>query len=91
MHSFAAMNRAATRTRHQRARRRRAVLRRRGTLHARWSPPAQRSSPRRSTLLALILELQQRIGDDAEVVRIVRWLVNSGRVVLSGSFAGRHF
>ena len=91
MHSFEPMTRAASRTRRLHVRRRRALLRRRGTVHARWSPPARGSAPRRSTLLALVLELQQRISDDAEVVRIVRWLVNSGRVVLIGSFAGRHF
>jgi len=87
------MNRAATRTRQQRVRRRRASLRRRGTAHARWRSAAQHpmAAPRGSTLLSLVQEVQQRVNSDVEVVRIVRWLVNSGTVVLTGSFAGRHF
>jgi len=46
---------------------------------------------RRSTLLALVQEVQQRAHSDAEVVRVVRWMVNSGVVVLCGNFAGRRF
>ena len=46
---------------------------------------------RGSTLLALVQEVQRRASSDAEVVRIVRGLVNSGAVVLTGSFAGRTF
>jgi hypothetical protein len=42
-------------------------------------------------LLALVQEVQRRASSDAEVVRIVRGLVNSGAVVLTGSFAGRTF
>ena len=49
------------------------------------------AAPRGSTLLSLVQEVQQRVNSDVEVVRIVRWLVNSGTVVLTGSFAGRHF
>lgn len=44
-----------------------------------------------STLLQLVQEVQKRVRNDAEVVRIVRWLVNSGAVMLTGTFAGRHF
>ena len=39
----------------------------------------------------LVQEVQKRVRNDAEVVRIIRWLVNSGAVVLTGNFAGRHF
>jgi hypothetical protein len=42
-------------------------------------------------LLALVQEVQRRASSDTEVVRIVRRLVNSGAVVLTGSFAGRIF
>jgi len=44
---------------------------------------------RRSTMLALVQEVQRRAHSDAEVVRVVRWLVNHHVVVLSGSFAGQ--
>jgi len=41
-------------------------------------------------MLQLVQEVQKRVRNDAEVVRIIRWLVNSGAVVLTGTFAGRH-
>jgi len=40
-------------------------------------------------MLALVQEVQRRAHSDAEVVRVVRWLVNHHVVVLSGSFAGQ--
>jgi hypothetical protein len=46
---------------------------------------------RGSTLLALVQEIQERFENDADVVRAVRRLVNSGRVVLTGNFAGATF
>ncbi len=42
-------------------------------------------------MLALVQAVQRHVVNDAEVVRIIRFLVNSGAVVLTGSFAGRHF
>jgi hypothetical protein len=51
----------------------------------------RRRVPRRSTLLRLVQEATQRACSDAEVVRVVRRQVNSGEVVLTGSFAGRRF
>ena len=50
--------------------------------------PSRRRS-RRSTLLALVQEVQRRAHSDDEVVRVVRWLVNHHVVVLSGNFAGQ--
>ena len=41
-------------------------------------------------MLQLVQEVQKRVRNDSEVVRIIRWLVNSGAVVLTGNFAGRH-
>ena len=70
------------------------MVRRHATLHAHRrssADAAPASAPRGSTLLALVQEVQQRVSNDAEVVRVIRWLVNSGTVVLTGSFAGRHF
>ena len=46
---------------------------------------------RGSTLLALVQEIQKRVENDADVVRLVRWMVNSGAIVLTGSFAGQRF
>jgi hypothetical protein len=48
----------------------------------------RRGACRRSTLLALVQEVQRRTRTDAEVVRVVRRLVNSGAVILTGNFAG---
>lgn len=86
------MKQAATKIGHGQARRRR-PLHPHGTLRFRWREAA-RSEPLpsdESTLLQLVHEVQKRVRNDAEVVRIVRWLVNSGAVVLTGTFAGRHF
>jgi hypothetical protein len=83
--------------------RRRARARRRSRVHAHHPHPrqrigraagcyganARRSSGRGSTLLALVQEVQRRARTDAEVVRIVRRMVNTGVVVLTGTFAGR--
>lgn len=44
-----------------------------------------------STLLALVQEVQRVVENDADVVRLVRWMVNSGLVVLAGNFAQRRF
>jgi hypothetical protein len=46
---------------------------------------------RGSTLLALVQEVQRRYRNDADVVRAIRRMVNSGAVVLTGSFAGARF
>ncbi|MDX2166240.1 MAG: hypothetical protein SF182_04230 [Deltaproteobacteria bacterium] len=68
------------------------MTRRHATLHARRRFAAEPIfAPRGSTLLALVQEVQRRVSNDAEVVRVVRWLVNSGTVVLTGNFAGHHF
>jgi len=50
-----------------------------------------RGGRRGSTLLALVQEVQARFENDADVVRVVRRLVNSGAVVLTGNFAGARF
>lgn len=52
---------------------------------------SNRPSGRGSTLLALVQEVQRVVENDADVVRLVRWLVNSGLVVLTGTFAQRRF
>jgi hypothetical protein len=49
---------------------------------------AGRRNGRGSTLLALVQEVQKRFENDADVVRKIRFLVNSGAVVLTGTFAG---
>jgi hypothetical protein len=46
---------------------------------------------RGSTLLALVQEVQRRYRNDADVVRAIRRMVNSGAVILNGNFAGRRF
>jgi hypothetical protein len=86
MQSMRGMSHAAVKARTKR-RRRPGHSHRRGARYARSAS----SAPRGSTLLALVVEVQQRVENDAEVVRIIRWLVNSGAVVLTGSFAGSHF
>ena len=43
----------------------------------------------RTTLLELIQTLQDQTASNTEVVAIIADLVNSGRVVLGGIFAGR--
>jgi hypothetical protein len=67
-------------------------MRRRARVHLRSRAHFGRRTlrhSRRSTLLALVQEVQCRAHSDAEVVRIVRSMVNRGVVVLSGNFAGR--
>ena len=46
---------------------------------------------RRTTLLELVQDLQRRTSSEAELVRRVRRLVNSGAVLLTGNFAGQRF
>ena len=55
-----------------------------------YSPLQRRAISRRSTLLDLVLQLQRdlTLSDEEVVGRAVR-LVNSGRVVLTGNFAGQ--
>ena len=43
----------------------------------------------RTTLLDLVQTVQDHCRSDAEVVAVITHLVNSGRVVLRGNFAGR--
>ena len=43
---------------------------------------------RRLTLLELVQLAQRRCGSEAQVVAWVTYLVNTGRVVLRGTFAG---
>ena len=43
----------------------------------------------RSTMLELVQVIQDQVASDKDVVTIIRWLVNSGTVMLSGSFAGQ--
>jgi len=43
---------------------------------------------RRSTLLELVQIVQDLASSDDEVVAIVSHMLNTGRVVLSGTFAG---
>lgn len=75
------------------ARRARMAPRRRAGLRLRWHQACRGEplSSDESTLLMLVQEVQKRVRNDAEVVRIIRWLVNSGAVVLTGNFAGRRF
>ncbi len=47
-----------------------------------------RGLPQRSTLFDLIRLVQPRCGSAGELVEVVTSLVNSGRVVLTGSFKG---
>jgi len=42
----------------------------------------------RSTMLDLVQAVQDSTRTDAEVVAVIVSLINSGRVVLTGSFAG---
>jgi hypothetical protein len=44
---------------------------------------------RASTLLDLVQSVQHQVASDTEVVTIVTWLINTGAVVLTGSFAGQ--
>jgi hypothetical protein len=38
-----------------------------------------------------VQEIQKRVENDADVVRLVRWMVNSGAIALTGTFAGQRF
>jgi hypothetical protein len=81
--------------------RRRAVAHRRSRTHAhhqraryrlaRYIDDSSGVGGRGSTLLALVHEIQKRVENDADVVRLVRWMVNSGAIVLTGTFAGQRF
>ena len=42
----------------------------------------------RTTLLELVQTVQDTCRSDAEVVAVITHMVNTGRVVLRGSFAG---
>jgi hypothetical protein len=44
---------------------------------------------RRTTLLELVRAVQDTCGSDAEVVAVITHMVNTRRVVLSGTFARR--
>ena len=44
---------------------------------------------RRSTMLELVLTVQDLASSDDEVVAIIAHMLNTGRVVLSGTFAGQ--
>lgn len=76
--------------------RRRPLVGRGGRIHRRhqrarhrFAHHVERRGGRGSTLLALVQDVQRRCENDADVVRVVRRLVNSGRVVLTGNFAGQ--
>jgi hypothetical protein len=43
---------------------------------------------RRWTLLDLVQSVQEQTRSDDEVVAVIAHLINSGRVVLKGNFAG---
>ena len=45
----------------------------------------------RCTMLDLILSLRRFTRDEAEIVAVVKYLVNSGQVELCGSFSGTRF
>lgn len=44
---------------------------------------------RRSTMLELVQVVQDLAGSDDEVVAIIAHMIDTGRVVLSGTFAGQ--
>lgn len=52
-----------------------------------WSGAVPR--PIHTTMLELVSAVASVAADDAEIVATVTSLVNSGRVVLEGAFAGR--
>ncbi len=59
-------------------------------IHGNYSPLRRRAISRRSTLLDLVQQLQRDLTvSDDEVVERAMHLVNSGRVVLTGNFAGQ--
>jgi hypothetical protein len=47
-----------------------------------------RTQRRRVTLLELVQVVQDTCRSDAEVIAVITHLVNTGRVVLGGNFAG---
>jgi hypothetical protein len=47
-----------------------------------------RKRTHRTTLLELVQAVQDACATDAEVVAVIAHMVNSGRVVLGGTFAG---
>lgn len=50
--------------------------------------PGRRRPPRRATLLELVVAVQDSASSDEEVVQVIHHMLESGSVVLSGSFAG---
>jgi hypothetical protein len=52
-------------------------------------PAPERSIPVRATLLDLVFAVQEYASSDEEVVQVISHMLESGRVVLSGNFAGR--
>lgn len=45
----------------------------------------------RCTMLELVLSLQRYTQSEAEIVAVVKYLVSTGLVELSGSFSGTRF
>jgi hypothetical protein len=41
------------------------------------------AGPRATTLLALVREIQKRVENDADVVRLMRWMVDSGAISIT--------
>jgi len=52
-------------------------------------PAPERSTPVRATLLDLVFAVQEYANSDEEVVQVISHMLESGRVVLCGNFAGR--
>ena len=48
-----------------------------------------KTKTRRTTLLELVRAVQDNCRSDAEVIAVITHMVNTGRVVLRGSFARR--
>ncbi len=46
-----------------------------------------RRNVRRTTLLDLLKTVQDQVRSDAEVVAVIAYLIDTGRLVLSGTFA----
>src|SRR6266478_112060 len=68
------------------------VLRAEHDVTGTWDAPFMgMKRKRRTTLLDLVQDLQRRTSSEAELVRRVRRLVNSGAVVVTGTFAGQRF
>jgi hypothetical protein len=49
------------------------------------------AGPQGSALLALVREIQKRVENDADVVRLMRWMVNSGAIAVAAPLAGQRF